>query len=149
MRRFTHNLFIRPLLYDALSGEFQPNTDTLKHSPSLGRLAVESYQKGTRVPTVDMQGTRRVRYNPTWAPVTVESGWKRMNQDNLSLSHLAITDGNGHQIKFEDQPHNDRLFIVQGIDSFYLPLGLGEELDHAQVTATEKAQTFFDSIVSS
>jgi hypothetical protein len=66
-------LAINPLFYDALSGEFQPQCDTVPRSHTLGRLAVATFNKGRRLGPIrdDYIGNAsEIKYSPSWAPRT-------------------------------------------------------------------------------
>lgn len=156
MSRSIENIYVNPLFYDVLSGEFNPPTDPAKRAHTLGRLALATFSKGEWTPPAIGGSRAKFTYEPSWAPqalVEVTASRLPKTQDTpeiVSLSLLA-----------PEQPDNDTFFYTVGgpdngthvaisrlqrMESTILPLELGPGLAQGRELATQVAQEFFDSL---
>jgi hypothetical protein len=144
-------LFVRPLFYDAISGEFTPPTDPLHGQHTLGRLAIASFIKGSRV--TNTPGSEEYHYVPSWAE-NVDT-WVDVLQDTPSFArHLTVLSLRNQQDESQILTIADTRYTRSSVDRGititdtegmqFLPLSLGEELAAARQLIAEKAQNFFD-----
>jgi hypothetical protein len=143
------NLWVRPLFYDALSGEFHPSGDLAKKAHTVGRLAVATFKKGTRSydTTVGFGSIRgeQLHYRPSWSPITDATILCTMRGQRPELSGIALRDDYGSTLVVKDTSEEQvqaRLITIEGF-SIDLALELGEELDHARSLITQTARDFF------
>lgn len=149
MVRLAEDLFVRPLFYDALSGEFQPPTDPQRRSHTLARLAVATFTKGEEIESDAEQVT--LLYKPSWAPIEstvacpidLETG-----RTTLTLLSLEMPE---REVNFIDAsmgklPRGLVLSTGHGAE-IWLGVELGTELDGTRMLATRAAQVFFNAAV--
>jgi hypothetical protein len=143
--------FVRPLFYDALSGEFQPPSDELQRSHTLGRLAYEAYSIGLRIDRhADM---KTFAYQPAWEPSVRASAVHDTYQDLLILRQLQLTH-NQNWLTISSSFDGGSLEMARGDRGeansevrSSLTLELGEELDKTRNAVTQAAQDFFNLAV--
>ncbi len=163
--RGTYEIPIRPLFYDALSGEFVPPSDKLGRSHTLARLAVAASQKGEynlrslrseHAPSsLKIQETEFYTYSPSWADVLVRIVRRRITQTNplnpgnvegiLLGSQNTANSLEVYEVTPYDRPEQRRIRIV-GSEVLELPLNLAE-IEAAREAVTRSTQEFFDSVV--
>lgn len=150
---------INPLVYDALSGGFIPESDP-ERTHTLGRLLVASFLKGTYsldTPEPD-EGVivfSQSVYTPSWAKhVTVTTGCAlipRAEDDPLHHffdAELIINSGNNEPTKLYvcDQSVGvigGLLLTATNSRDYTLPLELGHDTNDVQLTVTQAARAFF------
>ena len=149
------DLYLRPLFYDALSGEFTPFTDPEKRH-TLGRLLVGTYLRGEiEVLNEDDAPYEKYIYTPSWAgqisvSLTCEYGssdnqqirtaWGLWMRNSENQNYLNVVDGQTGQIEEMHIGTN-----VDGIDAdCYHELVLGPKIALAREAATEAARKFFN-----
>ena len=152
--------FVHPLLYDALSGGFYPNSDPGGPKHTLGRLAYAAFQKG-KVVTGKTDGVLDARrsgylYNPSWAP-TVDidifcDGTNRVrrlsklflvarhNDEPGKIAAELIID---HDLKTSSSPHAITIYDSAGTNTHVLDLAT---IGDTQLFVAQRAQQFFESI---
>jgi len=149
MTRSIDRLFIRPLFYDALSGEFTPPGGTKTHT--LARLAIATYIKGE----ADTENTEEnphklFRYTPSWAPSVESSVICRTDRraDYTTLGLISVDAQGGGLTLLDgvvDSNHGTHgLVITNSVGTARNMLELGEPLDEMREIVSKAAQRFFD-----
>jgi hypothetical protein len=156
MNRPTEKLFIRPLFYDALSGEFSPPTDPLNRKHTLGRLAVATFIKGGSVSenyvVNGFQATPVIQYKPSWAEKVSSTISLEVDKNTMvhSLTQLDLrTSDRGLTVIDMRRGNKPRgIVLISNEGDQILPLDLDENLDAARLAVSEEAQKIFDSVLS-
>lgn len=144
-------LYIKPLFYDALSGEFRPPSDPQKQVQTLGRLGYTAFNEGElELINHSVEPQLDFRYTPSWAPNTVTTlHCSQVGEGGLLVAHtvsLTNTDSKKSLHIMDTRP--GWMEIGHGDDEKALPLELGESLAAARLAVAEAAQMFFDEIDS-
>ena len=151
--------FIRPLVYDAMSGEFAPPTDPEKRLHTLGRLALATVTKGKY--TLDRESFDPLfTYRPSWAPdvtAQVRINYLPMHVTGeylatpmLAITSLDLTSESGKGLHVSDETGDDgvTLYIDDSEapnDVIYYDLALGTRLRDAKATVTNAAERLFST----
>ena len=148
------HLGVRPLFYDALSGEFVPPSDPNGHAHTLGRLAYASVLKGEIsrnevVPGIGRRVVDTYTYVPSWSGVI-----SRAIREQSSMGFIAglelrpNVEGEVEKLGVYDIQLNDghRGIQLVGTDERTIPLELGESIGQSRSAVTEAAQSFFDYV---
>lgn len=148
------DLFVRPLFFDSLSGEFLPPTDEKKRLHTLGRLAYATFQPEHELPQDEEQSL--FVYDIPWAAgavsrivcsIDIHSGKYAMGALTLhadGIDYVAFHDTNGI-------PGNLGQFLLVdegGRRETHFPLNLGDPLNIAKQFVANRAQAFFDQLVA-
>ena len=141
---------VRPLFYDALSGEFHPPSDELRRAHTLGRLAYAGVSKGD-VDLIDDGGDPylQYRYRPSWAPHVLTIANCDMDEEEAPtrLTSIELRDSVGRSVLMADEnmygPQNIHVGTLE--TDIRLPLSLGDELAQARLLVARTTQVFFDS----
>lgn len=159
MSRSGADIFVNPLFFEALSGEFTPPSDAQKRAHTLGRLAIATFIKGEQkivnhgATTSGLTNTAYIKYSPSWAPeVTVEViGYLTDNKGKSNESEFLLK-----IMSLNNQEDGDLLITnladkglpimhVHGLGmEFDLALEPGDQLDIAKHKAATLAQYFFE-----
>jgi hypothetical protein len=150
MTKPTPEFLVRPLFYDALSGEFQPPHDP-EHAHTLGRLAFGAFSKGVRFLNRDL-GTPYIAeytYAPVWAPTVIakiDCETAPRSTQTLLLQGIHLRDAANRRLSIENYMMGSDHLLQIGTrhvnESF--PLVLGAPLNTARDTIARSAQEFFD-----
>lgn len=144
MKRSIENLSIRPLFYDALSGEFNPATDP-QRKHTLGRLIVATFLKGdTRLghPYAD---PLEFTYRPSWASgVGSTIDCDQVDKTTFRVSDITLRSSFGELLIADDTTmESARLLISTSNNREQYSLGLGKDLALAKSAVTKAANEFF------
>ncbi len=147
---------MRPLFYDALSGDFEPQSDPLHRKHTVGRLAIATFLKGEVIEDYDSSDVDLIgiRYTPSWAPrvkvlidglqdgkffhpvfIDLASRNPRIAVQGFDVGDDSLLGNDGYGLEVGDNPQDVSLLLE-----------LGEDLDGAKTYIAERAQVFFDSI---
>jgi hypothetical protein len=146
------NALVRPLFYDALSGEFKPAVDPQKRSHTLGRLMFAALSKGQRQATsLDDWHTTHL-YTPSWAPNVSTEVICMIDEEvnsnalvsRISLEHLT------DKVEFRDATYEEEedsgVVIIDANGRTVHPLDLGQELSATRSAVINRTQQFFDEL---
>lgn len=145
-----NQLWVNPLFYDALSGEFTPPSDEQHRKHTLGRLAYACYTKGEHV--INSESTPSYLdsfYIPSWAGhITVKADFDLDEEDpqTTALYGVLLRDRSERTLYVANQDSGVYIGTVEGGDLEF-PLELGESLQQARVAVTSATQEFFDSAI--
>jgi len=146
------NAVVRPLFYDALSGEFTPAVDPQKRSHTLGRLVFAALSKGQRQTiSLDNWHTNHV-YQPSWAPNISTEVICMIDEDAPDIAEISrvYLEHSADHVEFRDATYQEEessgVVIIDASSRAYYPLDLGLELREATLAVTNRAQQFFDRL---
>ena len=151
-RLYAEDVTIRPLFYDALSGNFHPPKDPFGHAHKLSRLIVATTQKGTdSLDRETILTNVTYTYLPEWASgVTSKVDAIIPGEQSLAIvAGMHLHDESGeHSLSVEDVVDDDGHHLrlaseLQGIGNYY-PLELGKKLHVARLAVANAAQKFFN-----
>jgi len=146
----TPDMMIRPLIYDALSGEFRPPSDPMKRTHTLGRLAFASAEKGDEVfdiePEAIDRGIRAYRYIPSWAQDLGSTVLLDESGRYPILSSLRMLANHPDWLEVVDLANPNITKIELKPSKITLPLSLGDDLIIAREIVAGAAQAFFDRV---
>lgn len=151
MANTIEDLHIRPLFYDALSGEFYPQTDKRGGKHTLGRLAVAAFTKGSYRPSRETNPSYSIfSYRPSWAPsVKAEvDGDPEPNVSTILVRGLTLFHASVGRLDISDCGMNGpaNVYIERPGAYWRIPLELGKEIDIARDLVTQVAQTYFEEV---
>ena len=131
---------VRPLFYDALSGEFTPATDPRQHT--LGRLAVATIKKGS-YSLQDSGSYPAYSYTPSWAPeVTCEVDGVFTIGGRAILQGISLSRDNDRSLYVRDYA-GTAVDVIGGAEDMRYELELGEHLLVARQAVSAAAEAFF------
>lgn len=138
---------MRPLYYDALSGEFTPPEDPLNRQHTLGRLAYATFAKGDIV-TGSSDQVLCVCYEPSWAPpvASVVECNVEVHTGAISVTSLSLLVTGKGPATFSDaeiRRGTRGLLMTNDAGDDLLGLRIGDELTHARIRVTQAASEFF------
>jgi hypothetical protein len=150
MNRAGRTMLVKPLFYEALSGEFYSSTDELNGPHTLGKLAVAAFKKGKEVMVAD--DASRFEYRPSWASnVLVDASFG--NVGNLCILHELDLATSARRISFLNHPTPPSgefmTVLTGGGNNTNFDLELNEELAIAGSFVTSMAIDFFQQISDS
>ncbi len=143
-------IVVSPLFYDALSGEFVPDSDPERRKHTLGRLSMAAVQKGEAT-QVD-RWRRDFEYKPSWAPgVLATAVCSHMPKDKLLSSETEILSLIG--VDLADRVNGSSLTVIEEENGLsvieneitfgLMPLELGPEIARARCIVAARAFSFF------
>ena len=143
------DITVRPLFYDALSGEFLPPSDPLQRAHTLGRLSYAACSKGTRSPDA-RPWISKFLYTPSWAEhvrVIADCHSTGTNNQEHFLGAITLVSVAGTQLEIADL-EGDGIYIAENGNETELEVQLGTELSIARQAVTCAAQRFFEAPLS-
>ncbi len=143
--------YIRPLFYEALTGEFKPPSDPEKRVHTLGKITIATFTKGTLIRGFSDEWHVGYEYNLSWAPKVHSRVICLEDMDHLktNLSQLVLNT-ESEELTFQDALNNSEsessgiVIVSSGKRIVELPLWLGPELEIAKEAITNSAQSFFN-----
>lgn len=142
-------LFVRPLFYDALSGEFTAPTDNLRRKHTLGRLAYASYAKGEHRVNEDVDPPYlECLYVPSWAghvSVQTDFDFDENGVQPTVLYGVQLKD-NVERVLYIANEHPGIYIGTVDHEDLRFPLELGDNLARARAAVTDAVQSFFETI---
>ncbi len=155
--RLAQDVVMRPLFYDALSGEFAPKSDPSKRNHTLGRLVVATFRKGDVVEEnydPGEPGLSAISYSPSWAPNSVARVEGKVISDgargrfffaNELLLTSSVLPDRVLCIKDNAMAHEYGLVLGDEYGDMDLPLELGENVNLAKSSLAYSARQFFNA----
>ena len=155
-----HDFGVRPLFYDALSGEFLPPSDNIGRAHTLGRLTVAACSKGLRAPGQFLSGSHIPKnlghrpvntytYQPPWANVEVVVAKQTIGVGFVEgLQVHSLDTGETFAVYDTIDPSASTQRGIRIVDDSvrFMQIELGAMLDDARSAVVQTAQQFFDSI---
>lgn len=153
MSRKPGELVVRPLFFEALSGEFAPPSDILGRKHTLGRLAFATFLRGNTHSRIKInENLFGISYDPTWTSnVKAIVFCEKIDEKLLILSGVSLSiKGNNLSLAIDDDTDGIAYGFgtpAVGIHSSYYdietPLEPIERLDNTKNVITQAAQDFF------
>ena len=153
MRHNLQNLLVRPPFYDALSGEFIPQSDPDKRHHTMARLAFKAYAKGEHQSAEIASNGKRMfsrRYEPIWAPGVIATAYAKNDGNACRLLAVGLHAPGDRQLIVQDTSTSNgfSLDIATGTaDSVRLNY-LDEFHETTRRAVAEAAKVFFNSVGS-